>query len=294
MNASLHGSLKETMLESSEMAPVKHQMTLPAWLKNLVFCLLALLAILYLLDRLYSPNNFPITEVSVHGELENIPSTQVVEALQAAVDGNFFSIDLSQLSDYVKSLPWVYDVSMRLVWPNTLHVTIEEVQPIARWDDEFWMHQNGDLVGRVTSANDEDLPLLSGPESMSQEVWEQYVKWQNTFERFGIELKNLTLDERELWRVHLAADYFADVDDSLGLVNATANITHEVEMVIPIENASQRVSKFIVAMQPQLLSQFLQMKKVDLRYPNGFAIGWDETRKVQQQIDNANDQTSSQ
>lgn len=294
MNASLKAPMTQTTVSVSQNPLTKTQVVMPHWLRHVVFGLLTVLVLLYVLDRIYNPKNFQITQVSVHGELENIASSQIVEALQAGVQGNFFSVDLHDLSEYIKGLPWVFDASMRLVWPSTLHVTIEEVKPIARWDDEFWMHETGELVQRVESADDAYLPMLSGPQNMSEEIWQQYVMWQKAFIQYGIELRDLTLDERELWRMHLSADYFADVDASLGLVNTQEKITHEVDFVIPLENAQQRVMTFINAMQPQLLSQFLQMKKVDLRYPNGFAIAWDETRKVQQQIDDVDSEAPSQ
>ncbi|MFA5598117.1 MAG: FtsQ-type POTRA domain-containing protein, partial [Pusillimonas sp.] len=80
---------------------------------------------------------FAISRVQIKpmGEetLSYVSAATVQATIAGRLAGNFFSINLNDARRVLESVPWVRNVSVRRVWPNTLLVAFEEQQPLALW-----------------------------------------------------------------------------------------------------------------------------------------------------------------
>lgn len=238
--------------------------TVAGWLRSLVAALLLGLAALFALDRLYDPARFRIVEIIVRGPFQMADPAQVkaavAESLRGDLSGNYFSLQLDKIEARLKNLPWVFAASVRRQWPDALVVQITEVQPVAQWGARHWLHTGGQLVARETGVNAafaENLPYLFAPNSAPGEVWRRYQNWSRLFAALSLRLVKLELDAREIWRVTLAAD-----------------AATPVEITVPYHAADARVRRLARAFAPELNADFAAMHSLDLRYPNGFAVGW--------------------
>lgn len=262
--------------------------TKPRWIMAVAFILLILLVLLFVADRLFDPQKFQIREIEVHGHLKHVDSAQVQQVAESALEGNYFSINLRQLENQIKQVPWVFSASLRRQWPSTIVVDVVEIQPVARWGEDKWLNFTGHLVERQQGSEWEsnlNLPLLHGPVAQKQIVWEAFQKWSDRFSTNGLSLEQLILDSRDIWRLKFALGALAiNKGQSTQGAEEIIDSPTKVTMVVDKANSFSRIERFIEALNQELIGQLPQMKNIDLRYPNGFAISWQEFSSVAQTI----------
>ncbi len=228
---------------------------------------LALLAALLVADRLYDPALFPIHQVEVRGSFQQVDGAQLESVVKQSLTGNYFSLDLAAVEARIVQLPWVFSASVRRRWPDTLVVKVVEVQPVAKWGPDQWFNATGDLVARRAAPGERDLPLLFAPAEHRQAVWRAFRDWSRLFAAHGLSLEQLRLDPRGLWQMEISR-----LPLSPEAVSSAGQ--HSVAVIVERENAEARVGRFVEALRRDLLEAFAAMRSVDLRYPNGFAVGW--------------------
>lgn len=172
------------------------------------------------------------------------------------VRGSFFTVDLNAVRAGFESVPWVRRATVRRVWPDRLHVTIEEHRPMALWGDGRLMNTHGELYTANLDEAEENgpLPHFSGPEGSHPVVLarhEQLKRWLAPIERRPVAV---TLSERYAWSTRL--------DDGSTLLLGR-------EQGLPLETRVARWRK----VYPRVLTRLdRQPEVIDLRYPNGFAV----------------------
>lgn len=245
--------------------------TLAAWIITPV---LLVLAALFVADRLYNPEQFRIDKVEVRGRFSRVDGGRVEAVSAESISGNYFSLSLPRIEARVGELPWVFSASVRRRWPATLVVEVVEVQPVAQWGEHHWLHFTGDLVAREAGSEAgsspvaQNLPRLSGPDDLQKTVWHAFRRWSELFAARGLRLDELRLDARGLWHLQLSLGVLA------GEHAADNNAPAPVSLTVARANADARIAQFAEVLHRRLMAEFPAMRTIDLRHPNGFAIGW--------------------
>lgn len=208
-----------------------------------------------LADRLMDPASFPIRELTFEGEFEHLEPEALRAAVAEAVDANYFAIDLERVERAAESLDWVQRARVRRVWPDGLRVTVAEHRLVARWGNNAWLNDRGEVV--AMSAPDQSALLrLSGPEGSADRVLERAHQWAPGLKAAGLELKALTLNERRAWYAVLArAQSGAIFSVALGR-----------------DGVRQRFERFVEAYRSLPADKTARIDHVDARYPNGIAV----------------------
>ena len=220
----------------------------------LLFALLfILLALAFGADWLLRTDNFPVRHVRFEGEFRHVTQAELEKAVMNTVHGNFFLIDLDAMKARVESLPWVYKASVRREWPQDVYVRFTEQQLAARRNDSAFLTQAGDVV-RVRGADlPAGLPRLDGPDDTGPQVLEHYKKLGGILAVAGLTLEHITLTARRTWQ--------------LGLSNG-------ITIVIDHEQPENKLERFARVYASSLAPMAANIKQVDLRYTNGFAVQW--------------------
>ncbi|MDD9856359.1 MAG: FtsQ-type POTRA domain-containing protein [Gammaproteobacteria bacterium] len=256
------------------------------WVVSLALLALLTVGALFVLDRVYHAEQFRIRAVEVRGHVTRVDGGQVRAVVERALPATYFSVELDDLEARIEQLPWVFSASLRRRWPDALVVEVTEVQPVAQWGDDRWLHSTGALVARPADAHAaewRDLPKLSGPSARAEsraareKVWRAYQTWSKAFAAKGLQLDALHVDARGLCYLTLSVSaLLGRAGQGAGAPSSPSPSSSpsppSIRLIVPQQDAAARIARFTGALRHPLLGDFAALRTVDLRYPNGFAV----------------------
>jgi cell division protein FtsQ len=213
--------------------------------------LLALLAgglagLTWALDR-------PVRIISMDGSFQRVSPGQIEKAVAPFANAGFMSANLDDIQSAVEALPWVEHARIQRRWPNSLHVTVIEQTAAARWGESGLLNTRGELFVRQALHVPAELPHLSGPEGTESEVARRYLAVQGRMLEAGLRVAAVRLDERGAWEM--------DLDSG-------------VTVRLGRRDVDERIDRFIHTASAVIAHRLSEITYVDMRYSNGFAIGW--------------------
>ena len=198
---------------------------------------------------------FPMKEVRVLGELQNVTREQVETTVRKQLTGNFFTVDLAGARKAFERLPWVRRVEVRRVWPDRLHVVLDEHVAIARWGDSGLVNTHGEVF---SAASDAKLPVFNGPPGSAAEIARRYTLFRDELARVRQAPAEITLSPRRAWELRLTS----------GLV-----------LKLGRDQVNERMATFLSVYEGTVAPVSTRLDYVDLRYPNGFAVRISDVRE---------------
>ncbi|MET0280260.1 MAG: cell division protein FtsQ/DivIB, partial [Steroidobacteraceae bacterium] len=182
---------------------------------------------------------------------------QVVDVQKAVRDvlGNqgMVGVDLQAVSMAVQRIPWVDRASVARSWPRGLRVQVVEQTPVARWGESGLLNMRGEVFVHDARHIPAELPELTGPAGSEAQVTERYLAAQPRLVELGLRLSQLQMDERGAWEIVL---------------------DNGVRLRLGRMLVEERFDRFIVAAARIVATRATEINYVDMRYANGFAIGW--------------------
>ena len=206
----------------------------------------ALTALTWALDR-------PVRVISMDGSFQRVSPGEIEKAVAPYSHGGFMSADLDGIQRAVEALPWVDHARIQRRWPNSLHVTVTEQTAAARWDDSGLLNTRGELFVRAATHVPTELPRLSGPDGTESQVAQRFLSVQGRMLEAGMRIAALRLDERGAWEM--------DLDSG-------------VTVRLGRRDVEARIDRFIHTASQVIAHRLTEVNYVDMRYSNGFAIGW--------------------
>lgn len=201
---------------------------------------------------------FPLKEVVVTHELKEVKRDDVAKVVAKRLKGNFFSVDVDDLRKGLEEISWVRRANVQRQWPGKLVVSMEEHQPVA-----FWGAASGQLVnshgeifsGTLSKAPAEPMPVLNGPTDFVTDMLDFYRQAQEQLKPIGREARAVNVSPRLAVELRL--------DDGM-----LVELGRE-QIKLPLKT---RLSRFIENYQSIVTVAGARPDRVDMRYPNGFAL----------------------
>jgi cell division protein FtsQ len=219
----------------------------------------SLSALTWALDR-------PIRTVSIDGSFQRVSPGQIEQAVTPFAREGFMSTNLDDIQRAVEALPWVDHARISRHWPSSLHVFVVEQTAAARWGESGLLNTRGELFVREAAHVPAELPRLSGPEGTEAQVAQRYLAVQGRMLEAGMRIAALRLDERGAWEM--------DLDNG-------------VVVRLGRRDVDERIDRFIKTTSQVIAHRFNDINYVDMRYSNGFAIGWRNQENPQKRADDA-------
>lgn len=200
---------------------------------------------------------FPLREVVVTSEPEQVTASQLEYVARTAIQGNFFTVDLETVRSAFEKLPWVRRAEVRRRWPDGLELKIEEHQAVAYWTvsdsgDSRLVNRQGEVF---TAASNAPMPQFSGPQGSAGWLLARHTEFSTAVQPLGARLVGLALSAREAWQ--------------LTLDNGLVIMLGREQDKSPLD---KRLARFVAAW-PQVKDNIgVQIAVADLRYPSGFAL----------------------
>jgi cell division protein FtsQ len=195
----------------------------------------------------------PVRNLVVEGTFQRVTPIQVEAALATVKQQGLLSLDLEELRERVHGLDWVDSVNVGRSWPDTVTVRVTEHQAAARWGDTGLLNVRGELFTEHAQHALPELPSLSGPPGTEQEVARRYLAVRGRLAEADLMLEKLAMDERGAWSLVLNGGQ---------------------EIRLGRRDVDERLERFFAVVAPALAADMPRVRYVDLRYTNGFAVGW--------------------
>lgn len=228
----------------------KRRMLLAAGSASLALALVIALAALYARPLLAGP---ALTQLEITGKLEHVSPQSVRAAVRPQVGSGFFTTDVNAVRSAVAALPWVEAVSVRRGWPHTLYIDIDEEVPAARWNGAGLVDAQGHVFALSGGQDWAQLPGLSGPDGSAASVMTDYRSFDSMLAATGLSVRRLDVDARGA---------------------ATLTLNDGISLRLGRQQADRRLERFASVALPVLKDQLANVAYVDMRYTNGFAVGW--------------------
>jgi cell division protein FtsQ len=210
---------------------------------------------------------FALTTLEVKTPVKHVTEEQIRLVAERRVHGTFFTVDLERVRESLEKLPWVREARVERRWPDTLVVSLDEQEPVARWNDNALVNGEG---GVFVAAVSDTLPRLSGPEDSSAEVVAAFRRYQAALAPLGMHISELRLSPRRAWWIRLDNG----MQLALGRQQTDARLARFVTFYPRLLNAqavpapsAQPASATAATVAAPIIPL-----SVDLRYADGFAV----------------------
>jgi len=213
-----------------------------------------LLFTVYMAGRHLAETHLPIRQVVVTGA-ERPETRAALAGVVQRLSGSLFTMDLEAAQAKFSGLPWVRRASVSRVWPNRLQVTLTEHQPLASWNRTAMLNLEGEVF---PVAPLDGLVDIRAPEGMELDVARRKNEFADILGRHGLDIAAIHVDARHAWRLRLADQVWVDLGR---------------------ERMTERLTRF-VAFYPLTQQLVTNIQRVDMRYPNGYAVQAKQERKT--------------
>jgi cell division protein FtsQ len=197
----------------------------------------------------------PVRKLVVEGPFQRVTPIQIEAAVMDGLGAGFISVDLDRIRERVQAIDWVDRANVGRSWPDTLIVRVVEHQAAARWGDNGLLNVRGELFTEHAQHEFPELPRLGGPRGSEREVARRYLAVRGKLAEANLSLQSLQMDERGAWVIVLGSGQ---------------------EIRLGRRDIDERLYRLFEVVAPVLAKDLNRVEYVDLRYTNGFAVGWRE------------------
>ncbi|HEX4895282.1 MAG TPA: cell division protein FtsQ/DivIB [Solimonas sp.] len=194
-----------------------------------------------------------VTQLQIEGEFERVTAAEVAAEVRPFLVTRFSELDLESARRALERLPWVARVRVERVWPETLRVRVWERQPFARWNDDALLDREAQVFRPKLEGLAAELPQLRGGAGSEAVVATMFQTLAQRLQSTPFALAGLARDARGEW---------------------TARTRDGVELRFGRGDPVQALEAVMQPMQQALQERMTLVNYVDLRYTNGFSVGW--------------------
>ena len=204
---------------------------------------------------LQNPNTLPIQKIHALGTFTMVNESMLRDVVAKTVTGGYFNVNVDEVQQAVEALPWVYQANVGRVWPDTIAINVTEQTALATWATGGMVNTQGTLFKPIEIVRPLPLPVFDGPVGMERNMTEFYGQAKSIVDELELSIRQLTMDSRHAYRLTL----------SNGIV-----------ILLGKENMLDRLKRFARVYKKVLATRAGDIARVDTRYSNGLAIGWNK------------------
>jgi cell division protein FtsQ len=195
----------------------------------------------------------PVRQIDAVGVFRRVSLLDVERVVRGKLRGGFVRANISDVQSAVEGLPWVDHARIQRRWPDALMIQITEQEAVARWGDSGLVNARGELFVRDERHVPMELPHLEGPDGTEHRVADLFFQVRTQLEAVSLPVGGVRLDDRGAWEVELA---------------------NGVTIRLGRREVQERMDRFLKAGAGLVSSRSAEISYIDMRYSNGFSIGW--------------------
>lgn len=220
---------------------------------GLLCCLLGLLGLLR-----WGPSE-PVSKIRVDAEFDGLTAAEIWPYLQELFGEDLLAVDLPELAERLERHPWIEQVQLRRVWPDSLVVDVTEPEPFAQWLG--LRGEEGFVTASGVALEAQGTPDLGMVYQGAADKVDAFLAWQQDFKNVaatqGWQLQKLQRSDYGQWRAYVANK-------------------ESVQLELRFGEAwdETRWQRFLSAWNGGLKERKDEIAYVDLRYRGGMAVAW--------------------
>ncbi|MDT8363420.1 MAG: cell division protein FtsQ/DivIB [Nitrosomonas sp.] len=183
----------------------------------------------------------------------HVSREQLESILKNTSSGNFMTVDLQALQRALTELPWVRSATISREWPPVLRILIEEHVPLAYWGKTALINTHGEIFHANSPGN--VLPVFAADDpDDSRLISRNYKIFRKMLQSIEQNIMAVVLTPRHAWHIRLNTGTWL----KLGRKEIKSRLQRYISVMRQHNHSLDREG-----LPPY----------VDLRYPDGFAIG---------------------
>lgn len=194
-----------------------------------------------------------ISSIEISGPFQRVTALNIEEAIKDEIDAGFVGADLDRMRELIVALPWIDQTRVARRWPSRISITVTEQVPAAVWGDSGLLNTRGELFVSQLRHLPAELPRLSGPDERSAEVAARYLAVRKQLIPVGLDVRRVHLDARGSWDMTLQ---------------------NGIAVRLGRRDVAARTELFLDVVADIIASRAKEIDYIDMRYGNGFTIGW--------------------
>lgn len=240
----------------------KPSLRIPEWLPplwKLSFIGAIVLTILLAMNQLQLSRYFPIRSVKVYG-VSRADQQELQHLIQPFLSVGFFALNVEFIRDRLLQHPWIGDLFVKRVWPDVVEVVLTERKPIAKWNQESVLSDNGALFKPDLKTIPGHLPEFRGPQGQQMMVFRYFEEINRLLFPLHVTVSSLELTPYYTWRLVL---------------------NNGIIMQVGYKDILTQLAQFVKVYPKVVGMRESDVEYIDLRYSNGIAVKWKGSHKTQ-------------
>ena len=204
----------------------------------------------------------------VNNDNPNIDKQEIQQAIKSTLNGTTLSTDLKKMVELILDNPWIEQVVIRRVWPNTIVLRVQERRLIALWNSKFLISEFGEVTNipvsdykKVEKKSGCYLMRIEGPKDFLSKIVTRAEKTNNLLANINKKLSHLILTEQFSWEAKTTG----------GMTLRFGGEDLQGPMFYRLENFTKSYSSLANKLAEKGIRS-PEIHYVDLRYAKGFAI----------------------
>jgi cell division protein FtsQ len=194
-----------------------------------------------------------ISSIAISGPFQRVTALHIEEAISEEIDAGFVGADIDRIQAQILAMPWIDQARVARRWPSRISISVTEQVPAAVWGDSGLLNTRGELFVTDLRHVPAELPRLSGPDVRSAEVAARYLAVREQLIPVGLDIIRVHVDARGSWEMTLG---------------------NGIEVRLGRRAVADRTDLFLGVVADIISGRAKEIAYVDMRYGNGFTIGW--------------------
>ncbi|MEE9451876.1 MAG: cell division protein FtsQ/DivIB [Gammaproteobacteria bacterium] len=201
-------------------------------------------------------NIMPVQQVTVGSSYQYVSREDLKSMVRPFLHRGLLFINIDHLRRQILNLPWVAQVSIYRLWPDTVRIRVIEQEIVARWGEDELLNKNGEIFPILTQKLPSSLPQLVGSEQQQQLMLQIHQSLTELLTPVQLKIVYLQLSALSSW---------------------TATLDNGLTLVLGNDALEERVQRFVSAYDELFTDPATIAEQVDLRYVDGMAVRWKQT-----------------
>jgi cell division protein FtsQ len=189
-----------------------------------------------------------VNQVVLTGNLHEADPELIKKTVVGGRVMNLVNLPMDSLIEEVKQLPWVRNVEIRRLWPNSLEVNVVEQVPVARWGDDQLLNNSGEVFDGDT---ENQLPWFEGAQRDASQMLMEYERFTDAVRPLQLSITHLKLSDRQAW---------------------TMELSNGLTVILGRTHPDALLRQWVMAYPQVIIGPVQKGERVDLRYANGLAL----------------------